>query len=256
MFKRILTFLAIALFLTGGVLLAPQPAVAQDQNQTYYTFVSEWGVPRAQWTDFEKAWGQTASVMQKLVADGTLVAWGNASDIVHGEEGYTHTNWFTSTSQAGIMKTLDALRSSGMSTGTALVNTTKHSDTLMHTLAHGGKTASGRSGYLRVGLNQVKPGHGQEFVDMFNKYIKPALDSDVADGTVLMYNFDQSVPTNGPSEFAIAVLYPDGAGLDKGAANRMALGKAHPEIAETMSSITVPEAHRELFFKVLAYQHQ
>lgn len=256
MFKRTLTFLAIVCFLTAGMLLAPKPAAAQGQNQTYYTMVSEWAVPRAQWTDFEKARIQTDSDMQKLVADGTLVAYGHLSEVVHGEEGYTHADWFTSPSQAGIMKTLDTLRSSGSSTGAALVNTTKHYDIFMHTLAHAGKTASTTSGYARVGLNQVKPGHEQEFVDMFNKYIKPSLDAQVADGTILMYNFDQSVPVNGPSEFAIAVAYPDAAGLDKGVANRMAVARAHPEIAETMSSITVPEAHREIIFKVLAYQHQ
>ncbi len=47
---------------------------AQAQEQTHYTFVSWWAVPRAQWADFEKSQDQTNSLLERLVADGTLVA--------------------------------------------------------------------------------------------------------------------------------------------------------------------------------------
>jgi len=53
-------------------------------------------------------------------------------------------------------KTLEALQ--GSSTTQALANATKHMDVMLHSIAHGGKTARTTSGYLRVAFWQAKPG--------------------------------------------------------------------------------------------------
>jgi hypothetical protein len=110
MIRRTFTSLAVVCALVLGGLVVAAPAQAQDQ--THYTYVSLWAVPRAQWTDFEKAQEQTRPLFERLVADGTLVAWGEAANLVHTEDGYTHSNWFTSTSQGSITKTLEALQNS------------------------------------------------------------------------------------------------------------------------------------------------
>src|SRR5580704_5739407 len=124
MFRRdfIRIAVVIALALASFLVAAPAPA----QEQTHYTFVSDWAVPRAQWADFEKSQEQTVALFERLVADGTLVAWGSSAALVHTEDGYTHTNWFVSTTQSGITKTLDALRTS--SRAQALSVATKHMD--------------------------------------------------------------------------------------------------------------------------------
>src|SRR5258708_39793153 len=156
MLKRSLTGLAVACALALGALVVAAPARAQEQ--THYTFVSFWAVPRAQWTDFEKAQEQTNSVFERLVADGTLVAWGSAASLVHTEDGYTHSNWVVSTSQAGIPNTLEALRSASRTQ--ALASTTKHMDFMLHSIAHGGKTVRATSGIIRVASWRAKPGRG------------------------------------------------------------------------------------------------
>ena len=54
--------------------LSAFPAVrAQDDKAKppIYTYVSEWTVPRAQWTDFIKSDDAENPLMDKLVADGT-----------------------------------------------------------------------------------------------------------------------------------------------------------------------------------------
>jgi hypothetical protein len=253
MLKRSFAMLALAVAFTLGLSIQAPPAQAQDQ--TYFTYVSEWAVPRSQWAAFEKESAQSNSAMQRLVADGTIIAWGNGSNYVHTEDGNTHVDWFTATSRAGILKALDTLRPSA--TGGSYTSVTKHRDYFLHTLVHGGKTSSGATGYLRVVFWQAKPGEADALADHVRKYIQPTLDSEVADGTVLMYNFDsQDIHTDAPGGYFLAILYPSGEAMDKAYARLQAGSKENPAVGQVISSLTVGEAHRDSLFKVTSYQHK
>lgn len=252
MIKRSFTILGVVCALAISALVAAAPAA---QEQTHYTFVSFWAVPRAQWTDFEKAQEQTYSVLERLVGDGTLVAWGSDATLVHTEGGYTHGNWFVSNTQAGITKTLESLRS--QSRTQALANTTKHMDLMLHTIAHGGKTARATSGYLRVAFWHAKPGRGDDVEQFFKKYIQPDLDAGVADGSVLMYNFDsQQIHTDAPGGYNLAVVYANGDGLDKSAASLAARAKENPAAGEGFGAMLETQAHRDDLSRILAFQHK
>lgn len=253
MIKRSFTILAVVCALALSALLAAAPAQAQDQ--THYTYVSLWAVPRAQWTDFEKSRAQTEAVLERLVGDGTLVAWGSTAAVVHTEEGYTHSTFFVSTSQAGIMKTLEALQSSSRTP--ALASATKHMDLMLHTIAHGGKTARAQSGYLRVTFWRAKPGRGDDVEQFFKKYIQPDLDAGVADGSVLMYNFDsEQIHTDAPGGYNLAVVYVNGDGLDKTAAMLAARAKENPAVGQGFGAMLVTEAHRDDLERILTFQHK
>ena len=253
MIKRSFIILGVVCALAISALVAAAPAQAQEQ--THYTYVSLWAVPRAQWTDFEKAREQTNSVLERLVGDGTLVAWGSDAAEVHTEGGYTHANWFVSNTQAGITKTLESLRS--LSRTQALANTTKHSDVMLHSIAHGGKTARTTSGYLRVAFWQAKPGRGNDVEQYFKKYIQPDLDAGVADGSVLMYNFDtEQIHTDAPGGYNLAVVYATGDGLDKRAATQAAHQKENPAAGEGFGAMLETQAHRDGLARILAFQHK
>jgi hypothetical protein len=216
----------------------------QAQEKTNYTYVSLWAVPRAQWADFEKTREQARPVYERFLADGSLVAWGFDAILVHTEEGYTHVSWFIAPSIAGIVKTLEALRSS--STGAPYTSVIKHSDLLLHTVVHEGKATTMTTGYMRVALYQTKPGEGELFEESFKKYIKPMLDAELADGTVL-------IP---PGGYSLMVLYSTAEGLDKGAAGLAALVKENPAIVASLALQTDLEHHRDALGHVLAYAHK
>ncbi len=253
MIKRSFIILGVVCALAISALVAAAPAQAQEQ--THYTYVSLWAVPRAQWTDFEKAREQTYPVFERLVGDGTLVAWGSDAAEVHTEGGYTHANWFVSNTQAGITKTLDSLRS--LSRTPALANTTKHMDLMLHTIAHGGKTARTTSGWLRVAFWQAKPGRGNDVEGFFKKYIQPDLEAAVADGSVLMYNFDsEQIHTDAPGGYYLAVVYAKGDGLDKSAATLAAHQKENPAAGEGFGAMLETQAHRDSLARILAFQHK
>lgn len=253
MFKRICITLSFVCALALGIALQATPAQAQDQ--TYYTYVSEWNVPRGQWAAFEKERDQANATFQRLVADGTLIAWGNDAATVHTEDGYTHEDFLVATSRAGILKAIDSLRPSA-STG-VYTSVTKHRDFFLHTLVHGGKTSTGATGYLRVAMYQARPGQGDAFVDHMKKYILPMVDAGVADGSILMYNFDtEDIHSDGPGAYFLAILYSNGDAMDKFFARLAANGKDNPAVGEVISNLTVAEAHRDTLAKVTSYQHK
>ncbi len=252
MIKRSITILGVVCALAVSALVAAAPAA---QEQTHYTYVSLWAVPRAQWNDFEKDRQQTYPVLERLVGDGTLVAWGSDAEEVHTESGYTHATWFVSNTQAGITKTLESLRNSSRTP--ALANTTKHSDVMLHSIAHGGKTARTTSGYIRVAFWQAKPGRGDDVEQFFKKYIQPDLDAGVADGSVLMYNFDsEQIHTDAPGGYDIAVVYANGDGLDMAAATLAAHAKENPAAGAGFGAMLETQAHRDSLARILAFQHK
>lgn len=248
------TILAMTATLMAGVFLAPKTAVAQE-SQDYYTYVSEWAVPRAQWAAFDKQQESDNSTLNKLVADGTLVDWGDLDTRVHQLDGYTHANWMTATSRENLLKALEQQWSTA--TNSSYVASTKHQDLFLHTIAHGGKTASASAGYLRVAFYQARPGDEGDFQELLMKKIKPMLDSSIADGTLTMYNIDvEDIHTGPPGTFNLAMLFPDGAAMDK---FYTALGesmKSDPSMGRLVTSLTIPEAHRDDLARLTSYQHK
>jgi len=53
------------------------PARAQmsevKEKPPVYTYVAQWDIPRADWADMEKASGSTQKILDKAIADGTIV---------------------------------------------------------------------------------------------------------------------------------------------------------------------------------------
>ncbi|HEV2287404.1 MAG TPA: hypothetical protein VGR81_00460 [Candidatus Acidoferrales bacterium] len=251
--RRIVGIAGITAALIAGILFAPKPAAAQQQD--YYTYVSYWAVPRAQWAAFEKQLDSGNAMQQKLVADGTLVAWGNDEIRVHQEDGWTHETWMMANSRANLLKALEAEWSTA--TNANYVSATKHVDYFLHTLAHSGKTATSSSGYMRVAIYQAKPGSAELLEHLLMSQVKPMLDSAISKGTLLMYNIDtEEIHTDPMGAYDLAMLFPDGAAMDKFYADFAETMKANPAFGDLFNSLTVTEAHRDSLSRAVNFQHQ
>jgi len=253
MFKRLLMS---GLFLCAAVVsmaIVPQPAAAQDHS--YFTYVSWWAVPRDQWAAFEKQDREADAQMKSALADGTIVAWGDVATRVHEENGYTHAEFFTATSREKLLKALETEWSGA--TNAAYVSTTRHRDVLLETLAHGGKTSSGATGYVRVTFWQAKPGSEQALEGYVIKSVKPLLDSAVSSGTLLMYNFDkEDIHSDAPGGYNLALFFPDGAAMDKFFNDLAAAGKSDPTVGAVIDNLTVAQDHRDTLSRLTAYGHE
>ncbi|HEY6292744.1 MAG TPA: hypothetical protein VI455_14440 [Terriglobia bacterium] len=253
MFKRLFASGLLWCAVAASVAVVPLPAAAQDHS--YFTYVSWWAVPRDQWAAFDKQSQAADAQMKSSLADGTIVAWGDVTTRVHEENGYTHAEFFTATSRDKLLKALEGQWAGA--TNAAFVSATKHRDALLATLAHGGKTSSGATGYVRVTFWQAKPGAEQALEGYVIKSVKPVLDAAVASGTLLMYNFDkEDVHSDAPGGYNLALFFSNGAALDKFFNDLAAAGKSDPTLGEVIDNLTVAKEHRDTLSRLTAYGHE
>jgi len=84
------------------MLTAPAAFSQKDQPQRLYTYVSQFQVPRANWAQFSDETEKIVDpVFERLMADGTIVSWGDFESVVHTPDGMTHRSWWQATSFAG-----------------------------------------------------------------------------------------------------------------------------------------------------------
>ena len=237
------------------MLLLPKAAMAQDQGTTYYTYVSQWTVPRAQWAAFAKEDQTTVASMKKAVADGLLVAWGTAETRVHTVDGFTHAEWFTATSRENLLKVLENQWTGA--TNASYVAATRHEDLLLHTIAHGGKAGASGAGYLRVASYQAKPGSEDALEGLLMGKVKSFIDDEVGKGNITLYNIDEEdIHTDMPGNYDLAMLFPDGAAMDRFYADFEAMGKSDPATGVAFQSLTIGKDHRDDLARVTAYQNK
>jgi hypothetical protein len=216
MHKR--SLLALLTVLLVSMIAAPTSSVsaqsAAAEKPALYTYVSLFAVPRAQWSDFEKAEMSDESEMKKLAADGTIVGWGTFVRVAHQEGEPTHGDWFSATSQANLMKALEALIGTGTAKDPVYMNT-KHWDEIYESRDYNRQPGTFTNAYLRVGLFKYKEGSPQAAEITRASFIK-VLDGMVADGSLHGYQIDrEAVHTRDANSFSI-VLFTNGAeGLDK-----------------------------------------
>src|ERR1700726_5237454 len=151
-----------------AVMLAPAALPQMESTPIVYTYVSQFQIPRASWAayseDTEKSF---VPVVEKSLADGTILSWSTFEQVVHTPDGYTHGAAWSSNSIAGLMKVLDEVRKNGPRSGQ--IAATKHEDFLMQTrMYHAG---SGTAEYLRVVCSNAKPEKPSEYAAALKKYL-------------------------------------------------------------------------------------
>ena len=186
----------------------------KTEKPVLYTYVAEWSAPRAQWGDIEKGDSGEKAAVDKMLADGTIVAAGQFKTIVHQEGGATHGSWFQATSMANLLKALDAVVATGRANAPVYA-ASKHWDYILESRQYNGKVGSYDKAYLRVSTWTAKPGSG-DTVERFEKnFMVPLLDKLVADGSVAWYQIDEeAIHTSTPGMIDLAIVTPDAAGLD------------------------------------------
>lgn len=255
MSKRVCLILAAFVVL----LLAPLVASAQQQEPPIFTFVSEWTIARAQWDEFTAQWDRGArQILERMIADGTIVSWGRYMTVVHEQDQSTHGSWYAATSMAAIEKVLAELLKLPPNPAITAAGV-KHRDYYLRSLAQKRRAGTGSGAYLWVSSTKVQPGKGQQWRELWDKYTKPVYDELVANGTIAMLSLDVEQVHTDESGWRYAVyIVPNADGLDKvRAAFDAAAQKRGPEanrgVGEAFAAVTVAGAHRDYFARVLNY---
>ena len=250
MVKRNSIFVMVVLTL----LLVCAPAWAQGNSSQHpiFTYVSLWGVPRAQWGDMAKVNASDKADLDPQVANGTLIGYGMFENRVHSDNGYTHGSWFQANSLGSLLKGLEVPYSSGFVTAPVLA-ASKHQDYLMISTIYGGTTVTNATGYLRVVSAEIQAGKMDDFREIFRHYLAPVYEKLVSEGAIVAYQLDTEYNIeNAPGRVFVVVTTRDGDAMDK---VRMAVGELfekNPALNGLLASATVPNSRNDLLARITA----
>jgi hypothetical protein len=252
MFKRIAGLLVVVVL---AVIIVPAALPQMEPAPIVYTYVSQFQIPRANWAqyadDTEKSF---VTVMDKSMADGTIVSWSTFEHVVHTPDGFTHGAAWSSNTLAGLMKVLDEARKAGPRPGQ--VAATRHEDYLMQTTMY--RAGSGTPTYLRVVCSNAKADKPGEYAAALKKYLVPTFDDLVKKGVATYYGLDeQYVNNDAPSTRCLVINYPNAEGMDKWAAAVSAtLGKMSAADRDAFTSTTVPDSRRDIMARITHSGHK
>jgi len=212
-----------------------------------YSYVANWQIPRARWPEMQKANAADKPVLDKALADGTLVGYGDDENLVHQADGSTHDNWWAAMSMAGLMKVLDQLSTSGTDGLSVLQSATKHSDLIFVSRYYNWHPGSWKGGYTHVSIYKLKADAPDDAVDTISKHlIVPLMEKLLADGAILEYEVDTEViHTEAPGTFEVVYASPTAEGLDKVNAALGVAVKAQPLSGTAFGSMVDSSGHRD-----------
>jgi hypothetical protein len=236
----------LALALSAAVLARAQTSEVKEKPPMY-TYVGNWAIPRAQWADLEKQTTANQKIMEKAIADGTLVAYGTDTNLIHQTDGATHDDWWSSMSMAGLLNVLDQIYKSGSATSPVLASATKHWDGLYVSRYYNWHSGSWKDVYTRVAVYKLKPDAPDDALDTLSKNLfVPLLEKLLADGAIHEYEIDtESIHTEAPGTFVIAIIAANGAGLDKFSAAVRDNAKSSPLAGPALGSMVDFTPHRD-----------
>jgi hypothetical protein len=240
----------------AGIWVAPahaQSAEVKDKPRLY-TYEAFWVVPRAKWAEFEKANPTVQKVMDKAIASGVLVSYGNDSSLLHDADGATHDNWWQSMSMAGTLTVLDDLEKISGGPTPVLNFATKHWDNLWVSRFYNWHAGSWQGAYSYVAVYPLKADAPDDAVDILAKsMLVPLLEKLLADGAIVEYEIDeQAVHSDAPGTFVIDYIAPTAEGLDKVNAAIRAAIKNSPLDGVAFGSFVDFTKHRDLLLRTTA----
>jgi len=226
---------------------APAQTPEVKEKPPMYSYVSNWSLPRAQWSEMEKSFTADDKILDKALSSGTIVGYGHDVNLVHRPDGETHDDWWSATSMAGILNVLDQFYKSGTTTTPVLASATKHWDNIYVSRYYSWHSGPIKEGYTYVGVYKLKPHAPDDAVETISKgLVVPLLEKLLADGTVVEYEIDtQAVHSENPGVFAIVYMTGAGEGIDKvNTAIRQTLKTSPLEVAGFDSMVDY-SAHRD-----------
>jgi hypothetical protein len=212
-----------------------------------YSYVGDWAIPRAQWAEMEKSYAADQGILDKAIASGTLVAYGNDTNLVHQTEGMTHDDWWSSMSMAGLLNVLEQFYKSGNSTTGVLTSATKHSDIIFVSRYYNYHPGSWKGVYTHVSTYKLKTDAPDDALEIIAKNIVgPVLEKLLADGAIHEWEIDtEAIHTQAPGTIWVVYIAANAEGLDKANAAIREAQKANPLRGPTFGSMMDYTAHRD-----------
>jgi hypothetical protein len=188
-----------------------------------------------------------AKVLDKAVANGTIVGYGHDMNLVHQPDGPTHDDWWSSMSMAGLMGVLDQFYKSGSATSSVMESATKHWDGIYVSRHYNWRAGSFKGAYSRVASYKLKADAPDDAIQsLSNNLFVPLMEKLLADGTILEYEIDtEAIHTEAPGTFWVVFVSPTADGLDKFNSTLRDMQKSNPLGGPAFDSMVDYSAHRD-----------
>lgn len=239
-------FVVLVCALLAGSALA---MLAQEvkEKPPMYTYVADWVIPRAQWQEMEKSNVNSQKILDKAMASGTIVGYGNDETLVHQPDAETHDNWWSAMSMAGLINVLEQFYQTGNASTPVQISATKHWDSILVSKYYNWHSGSFKNGYTHVGTYRLSKDAPDDAVDVLSKnLVVPLLEKLLAAGTIQEYEIDtQAIHTDAPGTFSIVYIASSPDGLDKVDAAVRETVKASPLSGPAFGSMTESAGHRD-----------
>jgi hypothetical protein len=180
-------------------------------------------------------------MFDKLMAAGAVLAWGIDTPLLHDPSGASHHFWWVCPDMASLEKVLAAedeldkridaedekAAKEAMAAGKPApkktlerlfeaIDLAKHRDRLFSQQVGDTRPApAGSQPFIFVTFTKAQPGKGADLRAAWEKYIKPTLDTLLADGTVISYGFSVAAPRTEESTNMSWATLPNLAARDK-----------------------------------------
>jgi hypothetical protein len=167
--------------------ILPTLAYAQEvkEKPRMYSYVADWVIPRAQWGEMEKTYVASQKILDKAMASGAIVGYGNDETLVHQPDAETHDNWWSAMSLAGLINVLEQFYQTGNATTPVQISATKHWDNIFVSKYYNWHSGSFKNGYTRVGTYKLAKDAPDDAVDVLSKnLVVPLLEKLLGDGTI------------------------------------------------------------------------
>jgi hypothetical protein len=227
------------------------PAGAQTsemkEKPAMYTYVSFWTLPRAQWGEMAKEDEADKAVLDKAMAAGTIMAYGNDMNLVHSADGPTHDEWWSSTSMAGLLTVLNQFYSSGSAASPVLQTATKHFDGIYVSRYYNYHPGSWKGAYTHGSTYKLKADAPDDAVAMVAKNLfAPFFEKLLANGTIQEYEIDtQAIHTENPDMFFVFYIAGSADSIDKVNASLRETMKGNPLALAAFQSMVDFSVHRD-----------
>jgi hypothetical protein len=243
--RGIVGALSVLAISTLGASAANAQTTEVKEKAPLYTYVGNFAIPRARWADMDKQAAADEKIMDKAVADGTIIAYGTDADLVHREDGDTHDSFWSATSIAGVLKVLEGLK--GAIATSVLSSATKHSDNIFVSHFYNWHAGSWKGAYTHGASYKLKADAPDDAVETISKsFIVPLMEKALQDGTVSQYEVDEeAIHTEAPGTFWVFYICPKAEGLDKVNAALGAALKEQPFAGSAIGSMVDFSAHRD-----------
>jgi hypothetical protein len=234
---------------------AAVPASAQmseaKEKTPMYSYVSFWNIPRAQWAEMAKEEASDRQILDKAIADGTLVGYGHDVNLVHQADQDTHDEWWSATSMAGVLKVLEQFYKSGGTSSPVLASSTKHWDAIYVSRYYNWHSGAWKGAYTHGSYYKLKAGAPEAALEMLSRHLfVPFFEKLLADGTIYEYEVDtEAIHTEAPGAFWIFYVAPNGEALDKVNAALEQTLKASPLSIPAFDSLVDFSAHRDYLLR-------